>query len=151
MANTKPYKGYDGTADMDMERQVCRGKILFIDDLVTYEADSPSALQKEFEAAVEDYIETCALVGKTPQKPMKGQFNVRIAPALHKAASLRACRDGVSLNEVVGQALDAYVNPHTEVTHNVRLTIEAPRESHTFVATASSEPRWASVGATHAH
>lgn len=75
MATTQPYKGYEGTADMDMERQVCRGKILFIDDVVTYEADSPRGLQQEFEAAVDDYIETCALVGKEPQKPMKGQFN----------------------------------------------------------------------------
>ena len=38
-----------------MTRSVCRGKILFIDDLVTYEAASPATLQKEFEAAVDDY------------------------------------------------------------------------------------------------
>ena len=41
-----------------MSRQVCRGKILFISDLVTYEAQSPVELQKEFELAVDDYIET---------------------------------------------------------------------------------------------
>ena len=46
MATTRPYKGYEGTADMDMERQVCRGRILFIDDLVTYEAASPAALHQ---------------------------------------------------------------------------------------------------------
>ena len=40
-----------------MTRSVCRGKILFIDDLVTYEAASPAKLQKEFEAAVDDYLE----------------------------------------------------------------------------------------------
>ncbi len=54
------YKDYEGTAELDMERKVCRGKILFIDDLVTYEADTPAKLQHEFEAAVDDYIETCS-------------------------------------------------------------------------------------------
>jgi hypothetical protein len=33
------YKDYEGTAELDMSRGVCRGKILFINDLVTY-ADS---------------------------------------------------------------------------------------------------------------
>ena len=130
MATTQPYKGYEGTADMDMERQVCRGKILFIDDVVTYEADSPRGLQQEFEAAVDDYIETCALVGKEPQKPMKGQFNVRITPALHRAVSLHACREGISLNEAVGRALDAYVNAGTtEVRHSVSVRPCGPGRS----------------------
>jgi predicted HicB family RNase H-like nuclease len=155
MATTQPYKGYEGTADMDMERQVCRGKILFIDDVVTYEADSPRELQKEFEAAVEDYIETCTHVGKEPQRPLKGQFNVRITPALHRAAALRACQDCVSLNEVVGQALDAYINAGTtEVRHSVRLIVEQSSEAHqTLVSTASAQtaPIWQSVEVSHVH
>jgi predicted HicB family RNase H-like nuclease len=61
------YKDYEGTAELDMARGVCRGKALFIDDLVTYEAAPPSNLQSEFEAAVDDYLETCAVVGKEPQ------------------------------------------------------------------------------------
>src|SRR5450759_3500625 len=103
------YKDYEGTAELDMTRQVCRGKILFIDDLVTYEAASPAELQKEFEEAVDDYIQTCANLKREPQKPLKGQFNVRVPPALHKAAALRALADNVSLNDVVVRALDAFV------------------------------------------
>ena len=51
------YKDYEGTAELDMSRGVCRGKILFINDLVTYEAASPADLQREFEAAVDDYLD----------------------------------------------------------------------------------------------
>lgn len=154
MATTRPYKGYEGTADMDMERQVCRGRILFIDDLVTYEAESPAALQQEFEAAVDDYIETCELVGKEAQKPLKGQFNVRITPTLHRAASVRACRDGVSLNEVIGRALEAYVNPGQEVrhSHNVRVTFdESPESTRTVTTSVAVTPTWQSLGVHHAH
>lgn len=111
------YKDYEGTAELDMARRVCRGKILFINDLVTYEAAQPTELQKEFEAAVEDYIETCAALGREPQKSLKGQFNVRIAPAIHKAATLKAVSEGTSLNDVVAKALDAYLNARADINH----------------------------------
>lgn len=111
------YKDYEGTAELDMTRGVCRGKILFINDLVTYEAVLPSKLQKEFEAAVDDYIETCATLGREPQKSLKGQFNVRIPQELHKASTLRALTDGISLNDVVVRALDAYINARVDINH----------------------------------
>lgn len=111
------YRDYEGTAELDMVRGVCRGKILFINDLVTYEASRPSELQKEFEAAVDDYVATCDELGREPQKSLKGQFNVRIPQELHKASTLRALTDGVSLNEVVARALEAYVNARVDINH----------------------------------
>jgi predicted HicB family RNase H-like nuclease len=111
------YKDYEGTAELNMTRRVCRGKILFINDLVTYEASQPSELQKEFEAAVDDYVATCADLGREPQKSLKGQFNVRIPQELHKASALRALTDSVSLNDVVVRALDAYVNARVDINH----------------------------------
>lgn len=137
------YKDYEGTAEVDMARRVCRGKILFIDDLVTYEAASPAELQTEFDAAVDDYIDTCTTLGREPQKPLRGQFNVRIPPALHKAAALRALADNVSLNDVAVRALDAFVNIHSVVSHNVRVTLNIPEESmKTLVSSASTQTQW---------
>lgn len=109
------YKGYEGTSELDMDRCICRGKILFIDDLVTYEADSPKDLQMEFEAAVDDYIETCNELGREPKKPLKGQFNVRVLPELHKKAVLRAIQDGTSLNDVTAKALKNYVSGENSI------------------------------------
>src|SRR5262249_45693930 len=121
------YKGYEGTAELDMERAVCRGKILFIDDLVTYEAASPTKLQKAFEAAVEDYIDTCASLGRKAKKPLKGQFNVRIPPDLHKEATLFALTHGASLNDVVMQALGSFLVAKTDVNHSFPTFIEIQR------------------------
>lgn len=104
------YKDYEGTAELDMSRGVCRGKILFINDLVTYEAKTPAQLQAAFNAAVDDYLDTCASLGRQPQKPLKGLFNVRMPPALHKAAALRAAEENASLNDVVVRAVDAFLN-----------------------------------------
>ncbi len=143
------YKDYEGTAELDMARRVCRGKILFIDDLVTYEAASPAELQTEFEAAVDDYIDTCATLGREPQKPLRGQFNVRIPPALHKAAALRALAENVSLNDVAVRALNAFVNIQSVVNHNVRVTLNIPEESmKTLVSSASAKTQW---GTAHVH
>lgn len=143
------YKDYEGTAELDMSRQICRGKILFIDDLVTYEAAAPAELQKEFEAAVDDYLETCATLRREPQRPLKGQFNVRIPSALHKAAALRALADNVSLNDVVVRALDAFVCGPSDINHNIRVTVDIAEESvKTLASSASGQAQW---GIAHVH
>lgn len=145
------YKDYEGTAELDMGRAVCRGKILFIDDLVTYEASTPAELQKEFEAAVDDYLDTCLNLNREPKKPLKGQFNVRIPAALHKAASLRAIADDVALNDVVVRALDAFVNVREDINHNVRVTVDIPEQAmETLTSSASlTTPQWRVVNARH--
>lgn len=104
------YKEYEGSAELDMSRSVCCGKIMFINDLVTYEAATPAQLQAEFKAAVDDYLEPCASLGRGPQRPLRGVFNAHMPPALHKAAALRAAQENALLNDVVVRAVDAFVN-----------------------------------------
>lgn len=137
------YKGYEGTAELDMSRGVCRGKLLFINDLVTYESATPAELRSEFESAVDDYLETCADLGRKPAKPFKGLFNVRISPELHRAAALRAAEDGISLNDVVVKALDAYLCVSAEVNQHFHVSISDP--DHVLVpvtSTPSDQPVW---------
>ena len=140
--NILKYKEFEGTAEVDVERGVCRGKLLFIDDLITYEAESPKQLQAEFEASVDDYLETCRLVGKEPQRPFRGMFNVRVSPALHRQAALRAAREGVALNEVVVRALDTFLNAGSEVPHHMPVVAQGTRPIKTMQAPASTEMRW---------
>ena len=104
------YKDYAGSADLDMDRGVLRGKILLIGDLVTYEAPTVKQLQQEFEAAVDDYVDTCNQIGKAPQKSFTGVFNVRIEAECHKALAMLAARDGRTLNALVAEALHCYAN-----------------------------------------
>lgn len=109
------YKGFHGTTELDMSRGVCRGKVLYISDLVTYESAAPAELREEFEAAVDDYLETCEALGREPRKPASGTFNVRVSPELHRQAQVRAHVDGTSMNEVVGRALSQYLAPKREI------------------------------------
>jgi predicted HicB family RNase H-like nuclease len=104
------YNGYSGSVEPSIEDCCLFGKILFINDLVTYEAETIADLQAEFIAAVDDYLLTCKEIGKEPQKPFKGSFNIRISPELHRKAALEAYKENISLNELTAKAIDAYVN-----------------------------------------
>ncbi len=146
------FKGYEGTAELDMDRQVCRGKILFIHDLVTYEAKSPTNLQREFEEAVIDYLETCKELEREPQKPFRGLFNVRISPATHRAAVLRAASTGVTLNDFVARSIEANLNQPSAQDFKNLPQVVTPKPARTVVAgSASGKISWSSFGGESVH
>ena len=107
--NTLTYKGYQANIELDVESMTLRGKIEGINDYVDFESDSIATIEDEFRSAVDDYIAFCEEVGKTPEKEYKGNFNVRVSPALHRKAVMRAHREGRSLNSVVEYAISCYV------------------------------------------
>jgi len=103
------YKGYQGTAEVNAERGVCWGKVLFLTDVVTYEAVSASDLRREFEEAVDDYLETCKELGREPCRPFSGVLQVRLRPELHRELAKCAAERGATINAIVAGAVDAYV------------------------------------------
>lgn len=104
------YKNYIGSAEIDLDDNTLRGKLLFIRDLVTYEANSPAELKNEFEAAIDEYLDDCVAIEKEPDKPFKGVFNVRIRPSLHREIARCALKDSKSLNEYVSSVLDKHLD-----------------------------------------
>lgn len=109
MENALFYKGYVGSVQYHAADEVFHGKIAAITDLVTFEADSAKQLRLEFEQAVDDYLTLCATVGKEPSKTFTGSFNVRIGSELHRKATLVSTGRGISLNQLVSQAVSQYV------------------------------------------
>lgn len=111
------YKDFDGSAEIDVDSNICFGKLMFIDDLVAYTAPTPSKLRKAFEEAVDDYLEMCAELKRAPQKPCRGVFQTRLPPELHRAATRRATTESISLNELMTRAVREFlksVAPHAE-------------------------------------
>lgn len=99
------YKGYFGSIEVSIEDNVLYGKLLHINDLITFEAETVGELENVFKEAVDDYLEYCTQLGKEPEKPFKGSFNVRISPENHKKAVAQATRMGISLNQFVETAI----------------------------------------------
>jgi predicted HicB family RNase H-like nuclease len=98
------YKDYQGSVSFDEGRLLIR--VLHIDDFLTTECDSASGVQAEFEALIDDYLETCQELGKQPSKPFKGSFNIRIPPELHRKAAMFAAEHGETLNAWVTGAIE---------------------------------------------
>lgn len=108
------YNGYLGSTEVDVQDNVLHGKLLFIKDLVTYEASTPSELREAFEEAVDDYLEDCSEQGVEPDMPFKGQFNVRVTPELHRQLAICARSQSRSMNEYVADVLRC----HEEMSEN---------------------------------
>jgi len=105
-SNCVEYKGFLGSVEFDPEAGVLHGRIEFIEDLVTFEGTTVPMVVREFKAAVDDYLATCKEVGREPDVPFKGTFNVRVGPELHKRAAMAAKRSDRSLNDFVKEAVE---------------------------------------------
>ncbi|MDF7806064.1 type II toxin-antitoxin system HicB family antitoxin [Pontiellaceae bacterium B12219] len=125
------YNSYVGSVDYSLEDGCLHGKILYINDLVTYEAETVPELEAAFRDSVDDYLETCAEIGKDPDKSFKGTFNVRMTPELHKAAAIEAVLLETTLNDFVSQAVAEKLAGREVHHHN---------EQHIHLETSVTEP-----------
>ena len=105
MSNTVEYKGYTGEVCFSEEDRLLYGKVLGIRSLISFEGTTVAELISDFHEAVDSYLDSCAEENKTPEKPFKGSFNVRISPDLHRKAALKAMDQGISLNAFVENSL----------------------------------------------
>ena len=113
------YKNYYASVHFSSGDEVFYGKILGVNDLISFEGASVKELKIAFEEAVEDYLETCAEIGKQPDKTYKGTFNVRVSSTLHKDAAHFAAVHNMTLNEFVKVALSFTLQRKDEVNRKI--------------------------------
>lgn len=99
------YKGYTGSIEYSREDDLFYGKVLGIQSLISYEGKTGKELEKYFQEAIDDYLDTCNANDLTPEKSFKGNFNVRISPQLHYKAALLAIEENMSLNNFVADSI----------------------------------------------
>ncbi|GAA3975404.1 type II toxin-antitoxin system HicB family antitoxin [Hymenobacter antarcticus] len=109
MDNVLTHKGYFSIVKYSPESEILYGRIEAIVDLVSYEGETAKEVKAAFEEAVESYLETCVEVGKKPDKPYTGTFNVRVNTDLHRKAAILSKQRNISLNQLIGEALARYV------------------------------------------
>jgi predicted HicB family RNase H-like nuclease len=99
------HKGHVARIEFDPEDMIFVGRLAGINDVVGFHAKSVEELTTAFHKAVDDYIETCAKIGKAPEKPFSGKVMFRVDPAVHAKAALAAELSGKSLNQWAEEAL----------------------------------------------
>ena len=104
------YKGYAARIEYSEEDGLFVGHIACIRDIVGFHGESVRELRDAFEEAVTDYLETCAKLGRTPQKPYSGHLTLRLAPALHATVAVKAQLAHKSINQWVAEVLDREVH-----------------------------------------
>jgi predicted HicB family RNase H-like nuclease len=104
------YKGYTGVIEFDASIDAFHGRVVGLQDVVTFQGRSLDELRREMAESVEDYLELCSQAGKDPERPYRGEFLVRTTSELHRAVATEAEASGMSLNAWVEAAITSVVH-----------------------------------------
>jgi len=78
MTNIMKYKEYYGDVEFSDEDAVLHGRIIGINDRITYEGDSVAALRNGFMEAVDEYSAICVKLGKDAEKSIQAVLPRRV-------------------------------------------------------------------------
>jgi predicted HicB family RNase H-like nuclease len=109
------YKGYSAHIEYSEEDRCLIGHIAGITDIVGFHADTVPELQEAFEEAVEDYLETCERLNKSPQIPYSGNLRLQIPPDVHVAIARAAEASGKDLDQWATETFTHAVNDGSAV------------------------------------
>ena len=107
--NSMTYKGYFAKISFDERDNIFWGKVVGINDSITFEGETVRQLTEDFHHGIDHYLTDCKKVGRTPDKPYSGKLTLRILPSTHAEIASAAAHAGKSLNKWVGDTLDQAV------------------------------------------
>jgi predicted HicB family RNase H-like nuclease len=100
------HRGYAAIIEFDPEDLILTGRIAGIRDRVGFHADTAEGIAQAFRAAVDDYLDTCARLGRTSDRAYSGKVMFRVRPELHARIAAAAELSGKSLNQWGEAALE---------------------------------------------
>ncbi len=148
-SNKLSHKGYSGSIEVSFEDNCLHGRVLFIDDIITYEGETAVDLALAFNDAVDRYIIYCKETSKPANKPYSGTFNVRVGEVLHRKAVQNAYSRNITLNDFVAKAIEFAINTDINyIPKFERPEIIVNNIIETMVATTKEPSSWEKVHAT---
>lgn len=96
---TMTYQGYAARIEYSDEDGCFVGHVAGIRDVIGFHGESVAELRAAFEEAVNDYLQTCAQLGRPAQRPYSGRLMLRLPPEVHAHAAMMAEARGKSLNQ----------------------------------------------------
>jgi predicted HicB family RNase H-like nuclease len=103
--NLLSYRGYTAAVEFDADDLLLVGRIAGINDVVGFHGSNAEEVMAAFHEAVDDYLETCAEIGKAPERAYSGKLMIRTDSSIHAQAALAASLEGISLNQFAERAL----------------------------------------------
>jgi predicted HicB family RNase H-like nuclease len=122
MKNMMVISGQRAVVQYDPEIELFRGEFVGLNGSADFYADSVDGLRREGEISLRVFMETCAEKGISPFRAFSGKFQVRASSELHRLAVAAAAASGVSLNQLVvnavqselGEVFDSDMNAEVE-------------------------------------
>lgn len=112
--NTMIHKGYAARIEYSDSDDCFVGHIAGINDVVGFHGESVADLRAAFEEAVDDYLETCKKLNRSPQKPYSWNLMLRISPEVHTAIAMAAEVSGKSINQWTADTLADVLETHPQ-------------------------------------
>ncbi len=112
MKNVMNYKGYIARIEFDPRDNIFVGKVLGIEDNITFHGTTVKELRADLEAAINHYIVDCKATGHKPFKPASGKLMLRVSPETHAKALTMAKASGKSLNQWAAEVLSKAAHSH---------------------------------------
>lgn len=104
--NAMTHEGYTARVDYDADDHIFAGRLVGIDDIVTFHGATVEELEAAFHEAVDHYLEASARIGCKPQKPYSGNLMLRVPPDIHARVAIAAELAGKSINQWAAETLD---------------------------------------------
>ncbi len=73
MINSIIYKDYTASMVFDTEDKIIVGRVLDIDDIISFHGETIPEFESNFHAAIDDYLAASQELGSSPEKPQPAQ------------------------------------------------------------------------------
>jgi len=113
MMNVMTYRGYKARVEFDPRENIFVGRVLGIEDGISFHGETVADLKENFASAINHYLADCKTTGRKPEKPASGKLMLRIPPEIHAKALVMAQARGKSLNQWATEVL-------AKAAHSVR-------------------------------
>jgi predicted HicB family RNase H-like nuclease len=61
------YKGYTASIEVDVDAGILFGRVLDINDVITFKAKTVEEAKKEFQISIDGYLDFCQELGEEPE------------------------------------------------------------------------------------
>lgn len=107
MSDVLKYKGFAARIEFSADRESFSGRVIRIEDNVTFSGSSVRELKKAMKDAVDIYVEKCRKKGRDARKTYSGKLLFRFSPELHAGIADAAAVNSQSINEYGREIFEA--------------------------------------------
>lgn len=99
------YKGYNAIIKLDPISKILKGKVIDLNDSLTFEGEEVEKLIVAFHNTVDSYLEFCEELGQKPEKPFGGTITYRTDSETHRKIVTAAAKAGLSVNSLIDSTI----------------------------------------------